>query len=130
MCVFQKPLFHKKIPNRTTDNRVAQKENEVSSSTIYWSVPHILYYCAVAFQFNLLLPAEQQTFPRLPENRSSGIYGDWLRNVLQSPVTKNVFHKCLAALDRELVSESVKVKERLYNAKYSGVLKAYTTHFS
>lgn len=53
VCIFQKILFHKKIPNRTTGNRVAEKEDEVSSSTIYWSVPHILYYYAVASQFNL-----------------------------------------------------------------------------
>ena len=52
VCIFQKTLFHKKISNRAVGNRLPEKENEVSSWTIYRSISHV-FYCAVTSQFNL-----------------------------------------------------------------------------
>lgn len=61
-CIFQKNLFHQKISNRTVDKRVAEKENEVSSSTKYRSISHMFYHCAVTSQFKLFCLLNNRLF--------------------------------------------------------------------
>lgn len=53
-----------KISSRTVDNRVTEKENEISSSAVYQSISHILYCCALNAQLHLYHLLNSRPLPR------------------------------------------------------------------
>lgn len=64
LCLKKKKKTSQKISSRMVDNRVTEKENEISSSAVYQSISHILYCCALNAQLHLYHLLNSRPLPR------------------------------------------------------------------